>query len=167
MRYISYDSKYDEKISKIELKPFDKIELISTRSAKKKDRKGTLGDELVEGCKLSEKAFIILDDEDEVHGVFGLNKMEHIGIPWLLCDAKVCTKAKQLMRESKAIIDHFLSKVSVLTNLVHKDNEDSIRFLRHLGFDFCDKLVRMRRESFVQFYKYNENIDSKDKIFEN
>ena len=150
VRYIPYSETYDEAIKGIKMKKIDEIEVVALSGTA-----SPLGDKVVESCKISEKAFIILDG-DEAVGVFGIAEKDSIGIPWLICSDKVNMKKLELVRESRAVVDYFKSKYDILTNLIHSKNEKSIRFLKHLGFEFCDKSVQItegeRRHTFLQFY---------------
>ena len=140
------------KLKSLKLKDIDYLEIHAEDSE-------TPTDLLIEeSCRESRKVFGVFID-DKLEGVFGVSDGDchgKVGIPWLLCSEKVNMRKLRLMREAKAMVGYFKSIYEVLVNIVHKDNLESHKFLKSLGFSFCEGYKKIGKESFIQFYQYRE-----------
>lgn len=109
---------------------------------------------LIASLQASEECNAILNDEDEVVGIFGVAPVdEHLGSPWLLGSEGIKDIAKEFIEGSHDWVEQVQSKYRVLVNYVHKDNEIAIKWLRKLDFQFI-KLVEEFGVGKAPFYEF-------------
>jgi len=70
--------------------------------------------------------------------------------PWLLCTDKINTHKRGLLKKARPIIDAFKDKYKHLSNYVSIDNDNAIKFIHHLGFEF-GSIVNFNGNKFINF----------------
>ena len=99
----------------------------------------------LERCiRLSYKAYIILDQDNNPYGIFGIASDLHGGgMPWMLGD--VSPFSKKFARVSKLIINDLCSGFDNYYNYTYVGAEKTHRWLEWLGFT-------VNREQFIRLY---------------
>lgn len=86
--------------------------------------------------------------------VFGVAKMSNtVGIPWMLGTDALAKAARHWLPLVMPMVEQWHQRYQVLTNLVHRENFKSIRWLQHMGFVFLDRPIPSRPD-FIQFVRY-------------
>ena len=109
---------------------------------------------LLASVKASDMAFTIWVD-GEAAGIFGVAKHPEdpqIGIPWMLGTDRLLRARRALVYESRPWIDFLNERYPLLTNIVHSQNDVSIRWLKAMGFTM-DEAVEMGEHEFWSFYR--------------
>lgn len=91
-----------------------------------------------QALEMSESAWVAYDGSTPI-GIGGFVLREGYGVPWMIRSAQAFNS--RLFEAHSYILgalDIFMSKTSYLTNFVAKDNKDTIRWLRFLGFTVTD-----------------------------
>lgn len=76
------------------------------------------------------------------HGVIGAmfgvrgDALGRIGIIWALGTDRLSANPVRLIKEVGGHVERWGREYRVLTNVVHEENEASMKLLRHLGFSF-------------------------------
>ncbi|TES90510.1 MAG: DUF2833 domain-containing protein [Desulfobacteraceae bacterium] len=93
-------------------------------------------------------------ESGEIIALFGLGGMPGymIGVPWMVASPEISNYKKDLMRYSKRILRDMLVSFPRLENMVSIENTKSIRWLKHLGFSFEEKYMRIRGVTFKRFF---------------
>ncbi len=74
-----------------------------------------------------------------------------IGIPWMLSTVHLEQAERvAVARLARKVVAQMRAEFPILTNMVHADNEDAIKFIQWLGFDVSDRRVGPG-ENFRQF----------------
>jgi hypothetical protein len=108
---------------------------------------------VVESVACSEASFLGYYGEDPVF-VFGLTRLsDEVGAPWMLGTPQVEKATKRWLPKAQAIVEWMHNRYPVLTNIVHKKNTKSIRWLKWMGFQFLDTPVPGHPD-FIQFVRY-------------
>ena len=88
--------------------------------------------------------------------IFGLVKrsaLSDTGIPWALGTDGVFTGKREFLKRSVVLRDMMLEECDILTNYVHCDNKQSIRWLKWLGFKFDNPApYGVNNELFMRFH---------------
>lgn len=110
---------------------------------------------LDESIKISHFAYTVKFDDTPVM-IFGLVKpsaLSDIGVPWALGTDGVFNGTREFLKRSVVLRDMMLEECSMLTNHVHCDNRQSIRWLKWLGFKFDDPApYGVNNELFMRFH---------------
>lgn len=65
-----------------------------------------------------------------------------IGVPWMLSTVHLeKTERVAVARLARKVVAEMRAEFSVLTNMVHCENADAIKFIEWLGFEVSDKLT--------------------------
>ena len=118
---------------------------------------------ILEAIAKSERTLCAYADGDLV-AIWGIGKMgmfSRSGSPWMLCTPRVYDKQvrRQFLRRSREEFSSLTRGFSRLSNVVHKDNALSIRWLKWLGFDFPEgHEVELKGEPFVHFVMEVEDV---------
>lgn len=111
---------------------------------------------LVKGVARSALCSVALID-DVPCAVFGLsieNIATGLGVPWLLGTDLIFKHRRKFVEYTRAGVEDMQNVCPRLTNWVHCDNVQSIRWLKSMGFSFGKpKRVGLNGELFVQFSK--------------
>jgi hypothetical protein len=105
------------------------------------------------GASLWAMTAIVEGEPHAMMGVAPLNMMAGVGVPWMLGTERVYDHARDLIRYSPAILGEMHATFSVLENYVSTSNARAIRFLRHVGFEFCEGVSKVGGTAFVRFRK--------------
>ena len=85
--------------------------------------------------------------------MYGVRPMpgNEIGIPWMLSTVHLEQAERvAVARLARKVVKQMRAEFPVLTNMVHADNEDAIKFIQWLGFDVSERRVGPG-EQFRQF----------------
>jgi hypothetical protein len=69
-----------------------------------------------------------------IFGVGPLNILNGMGSPWLISSPEITDNTFEFLRKSRDYVEEMHQTYPVLFNLVHSENQISIRWLRWLGF---------------------------------
>lgn len=106
---------------------------------------------------LSVEANTIIDDDDEVIGMFGVGEATpQVGIPWLLASDKLRDVTKQFLPESEKWVKRMNERYDLLYNYVYAGNTTSIRWLKWMGFSFIREIPDhgVHPTKFIEFAKH-------------
>lgn len=106
-------------------------------------------------CLGNEDSFAVFTEGGDlicVYGVYPHPKDPKVGIVWLLGTPLLDLHLFVLCKRAPAVIEEWLKKYSVLSNITDKRNRRIIMWLRWLGFKFIAD-VDLRGHPFVQFVK--------------
>lgn len=87
----------------------------------------------------------IIDDNEDIIGMFGVTKEGNYGVPWLLMSDGIYEKprySRQFLAGSKKWVNKIQEQFPLLTNFVAEDNEAAIKWLKLLGFKFIARHER-------------------------
>ena len=73
--------------------------------------------------------------------IFGLVKcgiLSRNGVPWMLGTEHALKYRREFLKQTPAVIEEMLSVCDYLSNYVHVENRESIRWLKWLGFEIED-----------------------------
>jgi hypothetical protein len=86
--------------------------------------------------------------------LFGLNKHQGMGIPWMVATDEIFDYKIKLLREGIRIVDGMLEEFPILCNSVDTRNKVHIEWLKWMGFQFPDgAIVWIRGVPFQHFFK--------------
>jgi hypothetical protein len=106
---------------------------------------------------LSEECNTIISDKQDIIGMFGVNNMGNIGVPWMLASDGLYepSTARKFIKESKEWVNNTQGKYSVLVNYVAKDNHKTLKWLKFLGFTFINlhKKYGVNPQPFYEFIR--------------
>ena len=77
------------------------------------------------------------------------------GVPWMLTDGDFQGFRKRFLKEGRQWIGNLKKRHQILFNYVHSENEDSIRWLKWLGFKFMRAIPNYgfgKSDTFYEFY---------------
>jgi hypothetical protein len=77
------------------------------------------------------------------------------GIPWMLTDGDFQGFRKRFLKEGRQWIGGLKKRHQILFNYVHQENEDSIKWLKWLGFKFMRAIPKYgfgKSDTFYEFY---------------
>lgn len=89
--------------------------------------------------------------------IYGCNREEGCGVPWLLATDSIHTHSTYFLRTSAKICKAWLKEHKVLTNLMMKSNDECRAWLEWLKFEFKEEVI-LNGEPFVRFEK-RWNVD--------
>ena len=105
---------------------------------------------ILSSVDVSEKCYTIWV-EDKPVGIFGIARAADelpTGFPWLMGTPGIMDVGWQFLRESRKWLEELADGFDLLTNIVHEDNELSVKWLRFLGMQFIE-----RKPPFLEFAK--------------
>lgn len=99
-------------------------------------------------------AWIIDGEPIAAFGVAPGSYLQSFGIPWMLGTEEICgSNAINFLRNSKIIINYWLSRWDYLENYVDARNEISLRYLKFLGFVIDEPIpFGVQKLPFHRFY---------------
>ena len=126
---VSKCTNWDE-VSEMVLRPIDEKECTISGNGKL-----TAQDVYKYSVQTSERVFKVIKD-GKLIAVFGIADANHdkTGVPWLLASKDFKFTKTALSYAKHIFLPYTCAKYDVLFNYVHKDNSDSIKFLKWLGF---------------------------------
>ena len=98
---------------------------------------------LLDSVCISDEAWVWVVDDQPV-AAFGVAPGSYLtrqGIPWLLATDEISRHTYAFLKNSKIIVDYWLTKWIVLSNYVDARNECSIKWLKMLGFTVHDPII--------------------------
>ncbi len=97
--------------------------------------------------------------DGEIIGMFGIggNVLSGNGIIWLLSSDKIKKFNRELLTQSKQFIAYSLNIYTSLSNIIDCRNKINIRFLKHLGFQFSEKIIYNHQEFYPFSIKRGEH----------
>jgi hypothetical protein len=102
---------------------------------------------------LSEYSFTAFDGDEPI-ALLGLGSYDgKVGVPWMVGTDALPKAAHRWLHTAHGWVDWMQSIYPVLSNVVHKDNHQSIRWLKRLGFQFLDTPIPGHPD-FIQFVRY-------------
>ena len=114
-------------ISTIRLREWDQIEAIAMT--------GMNPNRALELTILASSSVYVAEEDEQIHGVFGLNTMEpDVGVPWFVATDKAEQNKKLIMKTGRRLVQEWLDIRPVLSNYVSRYHSDSIKWLEWLGF---------------------------------
>lgn len=117
---------------------------------------------LVEGYINSTKCFTIMNDEDQLVGIFGVSTFPgttHIGHPWMLATDLLSDIKITFLRQCDAYVAELREGFDLLTNVCDKRNRLHIRWLKWLGFKFINEIPKygVGEQPFLEFVMLGDN----------
>lgn len=84
----------------------------------------------------------VTEVDGELVAIYGVTPTDHVrvGVPWMLATDNIYKHKKQLLRQSRDIVNQMQSVYPILTNCVDERNTKSIRYLKMLGFEFPERI---------------------------
>ncbi|MGI0120239.1 phage protein Gp13 family protein [Zooshikella sp. RANM57] len=76
------------------------------------------------------------DKDGKIIAMFGINQDGRCVVPWLLSSTEIKKHKRQLYVWGRIFIRRYLKDYPHMTNIVHAENKQAIRFLKHLGAHF-------------------------------
>ena len=141
-----------EKTVKMKLKPIDVEELAFFER--------TPEEGIGVGIATSQYCKILVDPEGEPQAVFGV--FDHpagYSVPWLLTTEEHVITADWLKKCKREIFVEMCHDREVFTNVCHKDNKQSITWLKWLGFIF-----QPYKGDYIRFLMNVENIQCAEAV---
>lgn len=136
------------------------------READKKELLLSSGEEpleaLILSLQVSEECNAIMNDEEEIVGLFGVATVdEDLGSPWLLGADGIKQIATEFIQGSHSWIEEVQARYKILFNYVHEENEVAIKWLKKLGFNFIQKIedYGVGQAPFYEFLRIQEATD--------
>lgn len=107
-------------------------------------------------CCNSEESFTIIDDDQDIVGMFGyVDDSNCKGVPWLLGSNKLVEKKnhRSFLVQSQDYLNSLKIKYDFLYNYVHAENAASLQWLRWLGFSLGQELKNwgLNNGTFIKF----------------
>ena len=116
---------------------------------------------LCEGVKISDSCVVAIANDEPV-AVFGLVRgcvLSGYGTPWALGTDSLFEYKKSFMKWSRVLLAMMLNEFDHLENFVHVKNQQSVRWLKWLGFQFEEpQPYGLKRELFMKFYLEKERV---------
>lgn len=88
---------------------------------------------LLRSVNISERVWVVVH-KGKIEGVFGVAPSGTFGVPWFVATDKFSEFRYTFAKESKSLVKEILSGYEALGNFVDSRHEESIRWLRWLGF---------------------------------
>lgn len=107
---------------------------------------------LIRGVRSPDPTYVVVDDEDRPHIIFGTAPSPDpiLGFIWMMATPAIRLCWVRLLRETPEWIDRMSEGYDVLANVVHAENEVHIRWLKWAGFVFLRK-IQFNGEDFYEF----------------
>lgn len=86
-----------------------------------------------------------------IFGVYPISALTRVAAPWLLGTDMTKKVRRRFITEGKKYVDEMLRLFPVLINYVDKRNDQSIRWLMWLGFDFVHEIPGKSGDPFLRF----------------
>ena len=117
-------------------------------------------DSLIDACHSSEISVAATLGEQKyplfVGGFVPPNDELETALVWMTPTIYIRLARKSYCRMAEHILDHFLPKYGSLCNMVHAENQGTIKWIRRMGFTFSDTTVEVSGHEFLPFFKYAE-----------
>lgn len=112
---------------------------------------------LHESFMLSDFVKTVLVDGEIVAmlGVAPLNQSDVVGVPWMLGADGLSKARRSFPIYTKKILALMHRRFPILCNYVHCENEESIRWLKHIGFTFSNTITVPSGALFFEFVRFN------------
>ena len=107
---------------------------------------------------LAGPAFYACTEAGEAVALFGCVPDQDIGVPWLLCTPRIALFPRETLLTGRRLVRQWLTSHALLSNLVHRDNAQAIRFIRALGFTVAPNPVAMKGGEFFMFFLTREEF---------
>lgn len=118
---------------------------------------------LIEGLAFAKESTWSFVEDGMVLCILGVHPHtlnEHIGIPWMLASEEAFTSHIRFLKQSKPVLKVLTMGYQQLLNLVHKDNDKAIHWLRWLGFEFDkDELINGQIPEGFRLFSMNMEIE--------
>lgn len=89
----------------------------------------------------AEQALVGRGDDGDLMCIWGVRRRGPLswrGHPWMICTDAVERRPREFLRGTRFWVGRVQQHFDELTNVVHDENVDTIRWLRWLGFQFGD-----------------------------
>lgn len=107
---------------------------------------------LEHALKSSLWALTAMEDEPvAMLGVSPRSMIEGIGVPWMLGTERIYDSGRALVALVPPVVAEMRASFERLENVVSKDNDRAISFLRHFGWRVSDEVVPVGGVEFVRF----------------
>lgn len=148
--YRLYDEETDkEKVINLKLREADINEIRASSGLSPEDALLFI----VNFCK--EDLYVVIHD-NELEAIFGVTKSpsdSSEGTPWFLSTSKFKEFSISFAKESRKVIREMQKKYLTLSNYVHSSHQESIEWLRWLGFFIDETPIFINEQPFYYFYK--------------
>ena len=115
-------------------------------------------DALLAGLNNDLHTFSVLDLEDNQLAMFGSGGLEEgPGYVWLLASDRFKVARKEFVRVSRLWVNTIIKPFTFCGNVVHKDNEQALRWLKFCGATFLKEL-QIDNQPFYEFVIINKSI---------
>ena len=115
-------------------------------------------DALLAGVNNDLHTFSVLDLEDNPLAMFGSGGLEEgPGYVWLLASDRFKVARKEFVRVSRLWVNTIIKPFTFCGNVVHKDNEQALRWLKFCGATFLKEL-QIDNQPFYEFVIINKSI---------
>jgi len=115
-------------------------------------------DALLAGLNNDLHTFSVLDLEDNPLAMFGSGGLEEgPGYVWLLASDRFKVARKEFVRVSRLWVNTIIKPFTFCGNVVHKDNEQALRWLKFCGATFLKEL-QIDNQPFYEFVIINKSI---------
>ncbi|SMG43219.1 hypothetical protein [Paraburkholderia susongensis] len=110
---------------------------------------------MLRSLEASDEAWVALNDQGELFGIYGVAEVQGLGSPWMVATPEVYRYQKELVKDGREWVKSILPKYSRLFNFVHAENTQSIAWLRRLGFTIGELVPEYGagRAPFYLFYQ--------------
>lgn len=115
------------KILTLELAKQAKLELLASSNVKPNIS-------ILHSALVSDWTEVIMDDYEELVGIYGIGKSYGIGVPWFIQGEKLKTKNLIIALHSRDVLSKMLDVAPILMNFVDARNRVTIKWLKWLGF---------------------------------
>lgn len=107
---------------------------------------------LESGLRSSLWALTAIEDEPvAMLGVASRSMIEGIGVPWMLGTERIYDSGRAMVALVPPVIAEMAATFSRLENIIDKENERALRFLRWAGFSVGDDPLMIGGVSFLRF----------------
>ena len=115
-------------------------------------------DALLAGLNNDLHTFSVLDLEDNPLAMFGSGGLEEgPGYVWLRASDRFKVARKEFVRVSRLWVNTIIKPFTFCGNVVHKDNEQALRWLKFCGATFLKEL-QIDNQPFYEFVIINKSI---------
>lgn len=113
---------------------------------------------LTESFEVSSDCFAIIDDKEEIVGLFGVADHGDIGVPWLLGSEGLKRTARPFLKQGKMIVQNWSQRFPTLVNYVAQENTVAIVWLSWLGFQFTQLIpdYGVEKKPFYEFVRIRD-----------
>lgn len=97
---------------------------------------------LAHSAKVSNEYFTVMIDDypEALFGVADHPKIEGVGVVWMLGTDDLPKASRELVRDTKSILNNWLGRYDLLVNFIYEENKKSLRWLKALGAEFGPKV---------------------------